>query len=135
MPHFKASGSFSLNPPSVPSISVEWYKKAMDNGMILNDPTIFGMAENGTLLGGGEAGSETVVGTESLMDMIQNATDTNNKYIAELLEKILMYLQSSMPELASKQLVLDTGVLAGELAPSINTRLGLISEGQSRGRS
>lgn len=45
----------------------------MENGMILNSPTIFG-AMNGKLLGAGEAGSETVVGTNSLMEMIQKAT-------------------------------------------------------------
>jgi hypothetical protein len=44
----------------------------MDNGMILNTPTIFGMQGN-QLLAGGEAGSETVVGTQSLMEMIRNA--------------------------------------------------------------
>ena len=40
--------------------------------MILNSPTIFGMKGN-TLLAGGEAGSETVVGTQSLMEMIRDA--------------------------------------------------------------
>ena len=82
MPHFTISGEFSLNPPSVPHFSVEWYKKAMNNGMILNSPTIFGMSGN-RMLGGGEAGPEAVVGVSSLMDMIQSAvgsvqTDTGN---------------------------------------------------------
>ena len=72
LPHFSISGSFSLNPPSIPHFSVQWYKKAMNNGMILNSPTIFGASGN-HLLGGGEAGSEAVVGVSSLMDMIQNA--------------------------------------------------------------
>ena len=72
LPHFSISGSFSLNPPSIPHFSVQWYKKAMNNGMILNSPTIFG-ASGGHLLGGGEAGPEAVVGVSSLMDMIQNA--------------------------------------------------------------
>ncbi|MBO5570846.1 MAG: phage tail tape measure protein [Clostridia bacterium] len=72
LPHFSISGSFSLNPPSIPHFSVSWYKKAMDGGMILNNPTIFGMM-NGQLLGGGEAGPEAVVGTQSLMDMIRRA--------------------------------------------------------------
>lgn len=72
LPHFSISGSFSLNPPSIPHISVEWYKKAMNNGMILNSPTIFGASGN-HLLGGGEAGPEAVVGVSSLMDMIQSA--------------------------------------------------------------
>lgn len=73
LPHISISGKFGLNPPSVPHFSIDWYAKAMKNGMILNNPTIFGMM-NGKLLGGGEAGSETVVGTNSLMAMIQKAT-------------------------------------------------------------
>lgn len=74
MPHFTISGSFSLNPPSVPRFSIEWYKKAMSGGMIMNSPTIFGFdPTTGKFLGGGEAGSETIVGTESLMKMIRNA--------------------------------------------------------------
>lgn len=72
LPHVSITGSFSLNPPSIPHFSVSWYKKAMENGMILNSPTIFGQKGN-TLLAGGEAGSEAVVGTQSLMEMIRNA--------------------------------------------------------------
>ncbi|MBR3202499.1 MAG: phage tail tape measure protein, partial [Solobacterium sp.] len=72
LPHISISGSFSINPPSAPHFSISWYKKAMENGMILNSPTIFGMKGN-TLLAGGEAGSETVVGTQSLMEMIRDA--------------------------------------------------------------
>lgn len=72
LPHFSISGSFSLNPPSVPSLSVDWYKKAMDNGMILDSPTIFG-AMGGKLLGGGDAGAEAVVGVDSLRGMISDA--------------------------------------------------------------
>ena len=76
MPHFTISGSFSLNPPSVPTFGIEWYKKAMSNGMILNSSTIFGFDHStGKFLGGGEAGSETVVGTSSLMKMIRNAVN------------------------------------------------------------
>lgn len=73
MPHFSIVGEFSLNPPSVPTLSVSWYKKAMSGGMILNGATIFGVDNNGNLLGGGEAGSEAVVGTSSLMKMISDA--------------------------------------------------------------
>ena len=56
LPHFSISGSFSLSPPSIPKIGVEWYK----DGGILTGPTIFG-ANGGSLLGGGEAGKEAVL--------------------------------------------------------------------------
>lgn len=72
LPHFSVSGSFSLDPPSTPHFSVDWYAKAMEKGMILNSPTIFG-AMGGKLLGAGEAGSEAVVGTASLQNMITSA--------------------------------------------------------------
>ena len=72
LPHFSISDSFSLNPPSIPKISVSWYKKAMQDGMILNSPTIFG-AKGNRLLGGGEAGPEAVVGVSSLRAMIGEA--------------------------------------------------------------
>jgi len=73
LPHISISGSFSLMPPRVPHFSIDWYSKAMKNGMILNNPTIFGMMD-GKMLGGGESGSETIVGTNSLMNMIAKAS-------------------------------------------------------------
>ena len=72
LPHFSIKGEFSLDPPSIPHIGVEWYRKAMNDGMILNSPTIFGAA-GGKLLGAGEAGPEAVVGASSLRGMIQDA--------------------------------------------------------------
>ena len=72
LPHFSMSGKFSLDPPSVPHISVDWYAKAMNEPYILNSPTLFGMA-GGRLLGGGEAGEEAVVGTERLAQIVQAA--------------------------------------------------------------
>lgn len=58
MPHPKISGKFSLNPPSVPSFSLEWYK----TGAIMNSSMIFGMNGN-TLLAGGEpeTGGEAIL--------------------------------------------------------------------------
>ena len=79
LPHFSISGEFSLNPPKVPSFSIEWYAKAMNTAMVLNSPTIFGMS-GGALLGGGEAGREVVAGEQHLMGMIREAVsqETNN---------------------------------------------------------
>lgn len=95
LPHFSVSGKFSLDPPSVPHFGIEWYKKAMDDGMIMDQPTIFGYnPKSGRFLGGGEAGSETVVGTENLMTMIQNAVSSgDDNTVTTLLAQILAVLQ------------------------------------------
>lgn len=84
IPHFSISGFFSLDPPSIPHISMDWYKKAMDGGMILSSPTIFGMA-GGRLLGGGEAGPEAVVGVESLRAMISDAVASTAAYGGDII--------------------------------------------------
>ena len=73
LPHFGISGGFSLDPPSVPSTSIDWYAKAMSNATILDAPTIFGMGKDGKALGGGEVGHEVVAGEQKLLSMIRQA--------------------------------------------------------------
>lgn len=82
LPHFSITGKFSLDPPSIPKIGVEWYRKAMGDGMILDSPTIFGAA-GGRLLAGGEAGPEAVVGVDSLRTMIQEAVAGQTAVLAQ----------------------------------------------------
>lgn len=72
LPHFYMYGNFNAKSGSVPHVGVNWYAKAMDKGMILTNPTIFG-AMNGKLLGAGERGAEVVVGANSLERMINHA--------------------------------------------------------------
>lgn len=93
LPHFSISGSFSLNPPSIPHFSVSWYKKAMNGGMILKDATIFGQS-GGTLLGGGEAGDEAVVGVNSLKNMIREAVSETAGYNGPLINIETMSVRS-----------------------------------------
>lgn len=73
LPHISVSGSFSLNPPSVPSFGISWYKKAMDNAYMLNGATIFG-SMGGKLLGGGETGKEILIGESRAIDLIRKAS-------------------------------------------------------------
>ena len=80
LPHFSVSGSFSLDPPRVPSFSISWYAKAMDEPYLLNNATIFG-EQNGKLLGGGEVGSELVVGTDKLISMMKEAVGVDARPI------------------------------------------------------
>lgn len=137
LPHISISGSFSLTPPSVPHFGISWYKKAMDDGMIMNQPTVFGYnAKSNQFLAGGEAGSETVVGTQSLMDMIRGAT--HDGVVDEVhslrldLNTLIEFLYNWLPQLANLKLVTDTGVLAGELAPAMDEELGKIFDKEGR---
>lgn len=66
LPHVSISGSFSINPPSVPHFGISWYK----DGGILTRPTVFGAAGN-NLLAGGEAGAEAVVPLATLWDKLE----------------------------------------------------------------
>ncbi|ABK61912.1 phage tail tape measure protein [Clostridium novyi] len=65
LPHFKLDGEFSLMPPKVPHIGVDWYAE----GGILTKPTVFGMM-NGRPQVGGEAGPEAVLPIEKLSDIL-----------------------------------------------------------------
>ena len=65
LPHFSISGEFSIAPPSVPSLSIDWYAK----GGVMTKPTIFG-ASGGKLLGGGEAGDEAILPLSALWEKL-----------------------------------------------------------------
>lgn len=106
LPHFSIDGEFSLDPPSVPHFSIDWYKKAMNSAYMLNGATIFG-ASGGHLLGGGEAGSEIIIGTNKLMQMIGQAkggNTYNNQFVIngvdrdpqELAQEISYYLDMQL---------------------------------------
>ena len=106
LPHFSIDGEFSLDPPSVPHFSIDWYKKAMNSAYMLNGATIFG-ASGGHLLGGGEAGSEMIIGTNKLMQMIGQAkggNTYNNQFVIngvdrdpqELAQEISYYLDMQL---------------------------------------
>lgn len=94
LPQFSIAGEFSLNPPSVPHFNIDWYAKAMEDGIVMNRPTIFGYnPRTNQLMGGGEAGSETVVGTDNLMSMIQTAVNKRDGDVRFLLSAILAIMQ------------------------------------------
>lgn len=59
LPHFNLSGSLSIVPPSVPKLSIDWYK----NGGIFTKPTLLG-GMNGV----GEAGAEAVLPLKKLWE-------------------------------------------------------------------
>ena len=132
MPHFWVSGDFSLNPLSVPSFGIDWYAKAMDDPMIMDSPTAFGINSLGQLMAGGEAGSEVVSGTDTLMNMISEAVAAKNARLEELLAKLLAFIMEYLPQIANMKLVTDTGALIGELAPGMDEALGILSDRNRR---
>lgn len=112
LPHFSISGSFSLNPPSIPHIGVSWYKKAMDNAMVLDRATIFGAA-GGQLLGGGEAGREVISGESHLLDMINASVDSA---IGQRMDSVLGLLEQYLPGCAQTKVALPVSSLSRALA-------------------
>lgn len=90
LPHFSISGS--ANPldwieKGVPKLAVEWYAK----GALLKGATAFGVnADTGSLMVGGEAGTEVIAPVSELNGMIRNAVNNEEVvfYLQQLIEKI-----------------------------------------------
>lgn len=95
LPHFNIQPSGwnvgDLLKGKIPSLGIKWYAQAMDNPMILDAPTIFGMS-NGQMLGAGEAGAEVVAGRDTLMKMINQASNNRADEILDALHRIIALL-------------------------------------------
>lgn len=91
MPHFGISPSGwqigDLLKGSIPSLSIEWYAKAMDNPFLFTKPTVFGVGTG--LVGAGEAGNELMYGHDSLMRDIEQASGSGRDEIIDALEDIV----------------------------------------------
>ena len=108
VPHFHISGGVLpwgiMGKGTPPSVSVEWYAKAMKQPYVLDGATIFG-AMNGRLLGGGEAGREVVIGEDAFNRM------TNMSRVDARLASIERILVEYLP--AGQKIVMDSGELVG----------------------
>lgn len=142
LPHFTISPSgwkiADLLKGSIPKLGISWYAKAMNNPMLMTEPTIFGYnAKTGQLQGGGEAGSEVVSGTNTLMNMISNAVAAQNDDIVYYLQKLVEMLADYFPQVISASghdIVTNDGVIVARYAPMLNVELGKISNRKDRGR-
>ena len=116
MPHFSISGSFSLNPPSVPHLSVSWYKE----GGIMTDPTLFGF-NGSSLMAGGEAGPEAILPLKGFYTKLEAMLDS--KLNMSGMEKYLAVIAQN----SEKGIYLDGSTLVGKLAPGMNRQLGILA--------
>lgn len=128
LPHFSIKGHFSLAPPSVPHLSIDWYKKAMNKPMLLNGATIFG-SKGGHLLGGGEAGPEVIMGLDTLSNMTAGA----NGELLSVMTRVLAIMDRYFPQFAQTSIVLDSGELVGGIAPKIDMELYKLQNRKARG--
>ena len=142
MPHFTVSPSgwkiADLLKGSIPSLGVSWYAKAMDNPMMFTRPTLFDVNPvTGQARGAGEAGDEVMIGKNTMLNMIQEAvaqeTGLMMASVNDVLNRIFDLLSEYVPEMAHTQMVLDTGVMVGELAPAMDTALGAVYRKRKRG--
>lgn len=68
LPHFNLSGSFSLKPPSVPKLNVDWYH----TGGIFTQPTILGGIGVGDAYKGTGANAEAVIPLDSMYKNVRS---------------------------------------------------------------
>ena len=113
LPHFSISGSLSIAPPSVPHLSISWYK----NGGIMTNPTIFGM-NGSSLMAGGEAGAEAILPLKAFYDNLENIL--TDRLDMTGMEKYLAVIAAN----SSKGIYLEDGTLVGHLLPAIDSKLG-----------
>ena len=140
-PHFSISPSGwkfgDLLKGSIPKLSIDWYAKAMNNPMVMTSPTVFGYnSATGSLMGGGEAGSEMIGGTNTVMKMISDAVASQNSGITYYLQKIVEILATFFPQVleaiaAEKGMTVDE--LVRMLAPPMNKELGRLAIQKGRG--
>lgn len=121
LPHFKVSGKLSIAPPSVPHLSIDWYKE----GGIMTSPTIFGM-NGSSLMAGGEAGAEAILPLAGFYKQLEAMISSHLNTSA--MEKYLAVIADN----SSKGIYLEDGTLVGHLLPAIDGELGKAQKLQRR---
>ena len=80
MPHFSWSWEDIGGIVKLPRISVSWYKKAYDNPMLFNSPTVIPTAAGLKGFGDGH-GAEIVMGLDKLRDLVGSSGNTTTNII------------------------------------------------------
>lgn len=113
LPHFSVTGKLSIAPPSVPHLSISWYKE----GGIMTKPIAFGM-NGSSLMMGGEAGAEAILPLSGFYKQLEAMIDSRLNMTS--MEKYLAIIADN----SSKGIYLDDGTLVGHLLPAIDDGLG-----------
>ena len=87
LPHFHVSGGKApwgfMGQGSLPTVTVDWYKKAYNQAMMFTRPTV--LATAGGLKGFGDGnGSELVIGTNTLMSMIEASNESQTAELGRI---------------------------------------------------
>lgn len=138
LPHFsvkpKGWGIGDLLKGKIPSLGISWYAKAMDDPMMLDGATIFGMS-NGRLLGGGETGHEYITGEAGLTRIVKNVIDSSLELMLDKQMSMLEIIIEILKLILAKDptIVLDDGTLIGKIIDIIDRELYLKKIESERG--
>lgn len=112
LPHFNISGNFSLNPPQVPNIDVQWYA----NGGFPDDGELFMARESGPEMVGRMGGSNAVANNDQIVDGISQGVAMANMRQNELLRE----QNDLLRQLLAKETTVE--VTATSLTKAINRK-------------
>ena len=134
LPHFNIRpsgwGIGDLLKGKIPSLGIEWYKKAYDQPYVFDEPTVVNYGDKLRGFGDGN-GKEIAYGHENLMDDIRQATKENSAN-DELLMKVIDKMDRILNAM-NRPIVLDNGALVGYMLDDIDAWLGDVASLKLRG--
>ena len=142
------SGVYSGHNSEVGDLPKKPKAKALSKPYLFNKATIFG-EYNGENQVAGEAGAEMLLGVHTLQNIMYSSVQGGmNSIMGQMYDmmsgmqsgggnsaleaQILDVLQRYLPGIADRQVVLDTGAIAGAVAPGVNAALGTQVGGRRR---
>ena len=115
----------------VPKFTVKWNAE----GAIFSKPAIFNTPYG--LQGVGEAGAEAIAPIDKLQSYVVDAVASQNKALIQGFEiqvsRLISFMEAYFP--ANYKIMLDTGILAGQLAPEMNNHLADLYKYNKRGNT
>lgn len=111
----------------LPSFDIKWNAE----GAVFKKPTVFDTRLG--LQGVGEAGAEAIAPIGVLQDYVRAAVQAENTELGSIIKQQFAMLISSMERMIPKGVMLDTGVLVGELTPAIDAGLSTRWQHTQRG--